>query len=132
MAFFAERIDEEAVTRLEKLINSEFVRMDYAEAIDILKVSGKTFEYPVHWGLVLQTEHERYLTEQHCNGPVVVMNYPDEIKAFYMRLNDDGKTAAAMDVLVRRIGEIIVGLQHQEWLDVLRRHMAQHWLGEAT
>src|SRR5690625_6832677 len=82
IAFFAERIDEEAVTRLEKLVNSEFERMDYAEAIDILKASGKTFEYPVHWGLDLQTEHERYLTEQHCNGPVLVMNYPDEIKAF--------------------------------------------------
>lgn len=132
MAFFAERIDEEAVTRLEKLVNSEFVRMDYAEAIDILKASGKTFEYPVHWGLDLQTEHERYLTEQHCNGPVVVMNYPDEIKAFYMRLNDDGKTAAAMDVLVPGIGEIIGGSQREERLDVLRQRMAQHGLDEAT
>src|SRR5699024_7402179 len=119
MAFFAERINSEVVERLEKLGASEFVRMDYAEAIDILAASGKKFEYPARWGLDLQTEHERYLTEQHCKAPVVVMNYPDEIKAFYMRLNDDGKTAAALDVLAPGIGEIIGGSQREERLDLL-------------
>ncbi|WP_376695183.1 asparagine--tRNA ligase [Wenzhouxiangella sp. EGI_FJ10305] len=132
MAFFAERIEPEAVTRLEKLIKTEFVQMDYAEAIEILKASGKKFEYPAEWGLDLQTEHERYLTEQHCKAPVVVKNYPDEIKAFYMRLNDDGKTAAAMDVLAPGIGEIIGGSQREERLDVLERRMAEHGLDAQT
>lgn len=124
MAFFAERINSEVVERLEKLVASDFVRMDYAEAIDILAASGKKFEYPARWGLDLQTEHERYLTEQHCKAPVVVMNYPDEIKAFYMRLNDDGKTAAALDVLAPGIGEIIGGSQREERLDLLKQRMA--------
>src|SRR5690625_2067077 len=131
MAFFAERIDEEAVTRLEKLVNSEFVRMDYAEAIDILKASGKTFEYPVHWGLDLQTEHERYLTEQHCNGPVVLTSSPDEVTAIDTRLHDDGIAAAAMDELVPGIGDIVEGSQREERLDVARQRMAQHGLDEA-
>ena len=126
MAFFAERIEPTAVTRLEKLIESPFVRMDYAEAIRILQNSGKTFEFKPDWGLDLQTEHERYLTEQHCQAPVIVMNYPDEIKAFYMRLNDDGKTVAAMDVLAPGIGEIIGGSQREERLDVLTRRMQEH------
>jgi asparaginyl-tRNA synthetase len=132
MAFFAERIEPEAVTRLERLVKTEFVQMDYAEAIDILKASGKKFEYPAEWGLDLQTEHERFLTEQHCKAPVVVKNYPDEIKAFYMRLNDDGKTAAAMDVLAPGIGEIIGGAQREERLDVLERRMAEHGLNAET
>jgi asparaginyl-tRNA synthetase len=132
MAFFAERIEPEAVTRLEKLVDSEFVQMDYAEAIDILSASGRKFEYPAEWGLDLQTEHERYLTEQHCKAPVVVKNYPDEIKAFYMRLNDDGRTAAAMDVLAPGIGEIIGGSQREERLDVLSRRMAEHGLDAET
>jgi len=132
MAFFVERIEPEAVTRLEKLVDSEFVQMDYAEAIDILKASGRQFEYPAEWGLDLQTEHERFLTEQHCKAPVVVKNYPDEIKAFYMRLNDDGRTAAAMDVLAPGIGEIIGGSQREERLDVLTRRMGEHGLDAET
>jgi asparaginyl-tRNA synthetase len=123
MAFFAERIEQDAVARLEKLIDSPFVRMDYAEAIRVLQSSGRKFEYPVDWGLDLQTEHERYLTETHCQAPVIVMNYPTEIKAFYMRLNDDERTVAAMDVLAPGIGEIIGGSQREERLDVLERRM---------
>ena len=126
MAFFAERIEPMAITRLEKLIESPFVRMDYAEAIRILQNSGHTFEFKPEWGLDLQTEHERYLTEQYCQAPVIVMNYPDEIKAFYMRLNDDEKTVAAMDVLAPGIGEIIGGSQREERLDVLMRRMHEH------
>jgi len=123
MAFFEKRIEPEAVTRLEKFIATDFVRVDYEEAIRILSESGKKFEYPARWGLDLQTEHERYLTEKHFNAPVVVMNYPTEIKAFYMRLSDDGRTVAAMDVLAPGIGEIIGGSQREERLDVLERRM---------
>ncbi|MBS3823217.1 MAG: asparagine--tRNA ligase [Wenzhouxiangellaceae bacterium] len=123
MAFFVERIEPEAVSRLEKLIASPFVRMDYSEAIRILQRSGTRFDYKPEWGLDLQTEHERYLTEQHCQAPVIVMNYPAEIKAFYMRLNDDGQTVAAMDVLAPGIGEIIGGSQREERLEVLRSRM---------
>jgi len=123
MQFFAERIEPEAITRLRKLVASPFVRMDYAEAIRILQHSGKSFEYKPDWGLDLQTEHERYLTEQHCQAPVIVMNYPTEIKAFYMRLNDGGDTVAAMDVLAPGIGEIIGGSQREERLEVLKSRM---------
>ncbi|MDT8439624.1 MAG: asparagine--tRNA ligase [Wenzhouxiangellaceae bacterium] len=123
MAFFAERIEPDAVQRLERLVDSPFVRMDYAEAIEILAASGQSFEYPARWGLDLQTEHERYLTEQHCKAPVIVTNYPAEIKAFYMRRNDDGRTVAAMDVLAPGIGEIIGGSQREERLDVLTERM---------
>jgi len=123
MAFFEKRIEPAAISRLEKLIASEFVRLDYAEAIEILRKSGIRFEYPAEWGLDLQTEHERYLTEQYFNAPVVVMNYPTEIKAFYMRLSDDGRTVAALDVLAPGIGEIIGGSQREERLDVLERRM---------
>ena len=126
MEFFAERIEPTAITRLEKLIDSPFVRIDYAEAIRILQNSGRSFEFKPEWGLDLQTEHERYLTEQHCQAPVIVMNYPDEIKAFYMRLNDDKKTVAAMDVLAPGIGEIIGGSQREERLDVLTSRMKEH------
>ncbi len=132
MAFFAERIESEAITRLEKLVDTDFVRMDYAEAVEILKNSGQSFEFKPDWGVDLQTEHERYLTEKHCNAPVVVMNYPTEIKAFYMRLNDGGKTVAAMDVLAPGIGEIIGGAQREERLDVLTRRMAEHGLDAET
>ena len=123
MAFFAERIDATVIERLEKMIASEFVRMDYTEAVDILKGCGESFEFPVEWGLDLQSEHERYLTESHVGGPIVVMNYPKDIKAFYMRANDDGKTVAAMDVLVPGVGEIIGGSQREERLDVLESRM---------
>jgi asparaginyl-tRNA synthetase len=123
MAFFEQRIEPEAVNRLQALIDTPFVRLDYEQAIDILKRSGVAFEYPAEWGLDLQTEHERYLTENHFTAPVVVMNYPTEIKAFYMRLSDDGRTVAALDVLAPGIGEIIGGSQREERLDVLERRM---------
>jgi asparaginyl-tRNA synthetase len=130
MAFFAEHIDKQAIDRLEKLIKAPFVRMDYSEAIDVLGRCGEKFEFPVGWGLDLQSEHERYLTERHVGGPVVVVNYPKDIKAFYMRVNDDGRTVAAMDVLVPGVGEIIGGSQREERLDVLDARMAEHGLGD--
>ncbi len=119
MAFFQQRIDKEVITRLRSVIDNRFERMEYSEAIDILKTSGKKFEFPIEWGLDLQSEHERYLTEEHVGRPVILMNYPTQIKAFYMRLNDDGKTVAAMDVLVPGVGEIVGGSQREERLDVL-------------
>ncbi|KFL38060.1 asparagine--tRNA ligase [Arenimonas donghaensis] len=128
MAFIAERVQKDAVTRLENFIDSPFERIDYTEAVRLLKDSGHKFDYPVEWGLDLQTEHERWLTEVHVGRPVVVMNYPEQIKAFYMRLNDDGKTCAAMDVLAPGIGEIIGGSQREERLDVLDKRMAQFGL----
>lgn len=123
MAFFAERIDEHAITRLQKIVDSSFVRMDYTEAVEILKTCGKTFEYPVEWGVDLQSEHERYLAEVHVGAPVILQNYPKDIKAFYMRLNEDGKTVAAMDILAPGIGEIIGGSQREERLDKLDARM---------
>jgi len=132
MAFFAQRIEAEAVTRLQAVIDSEFVRLDYEEAIEILKNSGKRFEFAPEWGLDLQTEHERYLTEEHFGKPVIVMNYPTEIKAFYMRLSDDERTVAAMDVLAPGIGEIIGGSQREERLDVLERRMDEMELDKET
>jgi asparaginyl-tRNA synthetase len=123
MKFFAERIDKDAINRVEKFVDSSFERMTYTDAIAALEKSGKKFEFPVKWGVDLQTEHERYLTEEHVKRPVVVMNYPKEIKAFYMRMNDDEKTVAAMDVLAPGIGEIIGGSQREERLDVLDRRM---------
>jgi len=123
MEFFAAHIETEAISRLQSVIDSPFVRLDYAEAIDILRKSGVKFEYPAEWGLDLQTEHERYLTEQHFGAPVIVMNYPTEIKAFYMRLSEDGRTVAALDVLAPGIGEIIGGSQREERLEVLERRM---------
>ncbi len=128
MAFIAERVQKDAVTRLEGFINAPFERIDYSEAIRLLQKSGRKFEFPVKWGLDLQTEHERFLTEEHFKQPVVLMNYPKQIKAFYMRLNDDGKTVAAMDVLAPGIGEIIGGSQREERLDVLDARMAQFGL----
>jgi asparaginyl-tRNA synthetase len=128
MAFFAERVEKTAVSRLEAFVNAPFERIDYTDAVEILKKSGKKFEYPVEWGADLQTEHERFLTEQHVGRPVVVTNYPEKIKAFYMRLNDDGKTVAAMDVLAPGIGEIIGGSQREERLDILDKRMAQFGL----
>ena len=128
MAFFRDRIDEHCIDRLEKLIDSNFERMDYGEAISILEKAiekGTKFEFPVSWGVDMQSEHERYLTEEHVGRPVVVMNYPKDIKAFYMRLNDDERTVAAMDVLAPGIGEIIGGSQREERLDVLDRRIAE-------
>jgi len=123
MQFFVDQVEPKARNRLQELVSSPFVRMDYAEAIRILQHSGKPFEYKPEWGLDLQTEHERYLTEKHCQAPVIVMNYPTEIKAFYMRLNEEGDTVAAMDVLAPGIGEIIGGSQREERLDVLKSRM---------
>jgi asparaginyl-tRNA synthetase len=123
IAFFQQHIDEGVLARLQGLVESPFERMEYGEAIDILKNCKQTFEFPVEWGLDLASEHERYLTEKHVGRPVVVMNYPKDIKAFYMRLNDDGKTVAAMDVLAPGIGEIIGGSQREERLDVLDSRM---------
>ena len=128
MAFFAERVEKTALTRLEQFVAQPFERIEYAAAIDVLRASGRNFEYPVEWGLDLQTEHERYLVEEHVGRPVVVMNYPEHFKAFYMRLNDDGRTVAAMDVLAPGIGEIIGGSQREERLDVLDKRIAQFGL----
>ncbi len=132
MAFFAQRVEPTAVERLEKFIRAPFERIDYTDAIDILQKSGKKFEYPVAWGVDLQTEHERYLAEEHVGRPVVVMNYPAEIKAFYMRMNDDGKTVGAMDVLAPGIGEIIGGSEREERLDVLDERMRQFDIDPAS
>lgn len=135
MAFFVERIDPDCVTRLEKLVDSSFERMDYTDAVAALEraaAGGVGFEYPVSWGMDLQSEHERYLTEQLVGRPVVVMNYPKAIKAFYMRLNDDGRTVAAMDVLAPGIGEIVGGSQREERLDVLDRRIDEMGLDRET
>ena len=123
MAFFDERIEKGLVAKLQGIVESEFVRMDYGEAISILERSREKFEFPVKWGVDLQSEHERYLTEKHARRPVIVMNYPKAIKAFYMRVNDDGRTVAAMDVLAPGIGEIIGGSQREERLEVLDARM---------
>jgi asparaginyl-tRNA synthetase len=123
MAFFEERIEKGVIARLEGIVKSEFVRMDYSEAIAILERAKAKFEFAVRWGMDLQSEHERYLSETHVGRPVVVMNYPKEIKAFYMRVNDDGRTVAAMDVLAPGIGEIIGGSQREERLEVLDARM---------
>ncbi|MEO0630180.1 MAG: asparagine--tRNA ligase, partial [Planctomycetota bacterium] len=129
MAFFDERIQKGLVDNLKHIIASDFRRLPYTEAIEILEKSGKTFEYPVKWGLDMQSEHERYLTEEHFKQPLIVTDYPKDIKAFYMRLNDadsEGReTVAAMDVLVPGIGEIIGGSQREERLDVLDARIAE-------
>ncbi|HJK98016.1 MAG TPA: asparagine--tRNA ligase [Polyangiaceae bacterium LLY-WYZ-14_1] len=125
LAFFAKHVDPDAVRRLEKLVASTFERMDYAEAVDRLSKASRSFEFPVAFGVDLQSEHERYLTEEVVGGPVAVVNYPKEIKAFYMRLNDDGKTVAAMDVLAPGIGEIIGGSQREERLEVLDQRLEE-------
>ena len=128
LSFIAERVDKTAISKLEAFINAPFERIDYTDAIELLRKSGKKFDFPVEWGLDLQTEHERWLTEEHVGRPVVVTNYPEHIKAFYMRLNEDGRTVAAMDVLAPGIGEIIGGSQREERLDVLDARMAQFGL----
>jgi len=125
MAFFAQRVDKQAITRLEKMVKSDFVRMDYTEAIEILQNCGKKFEYQVEWGVDLQSEHERYLAEEHVGAPIILQNYPKDIKAFYMKLNEDGKTVAAMDVLAPGIGEIIGGSQREENLEALDKRIAE-------
>ena len=123
MAFFAQHIEKTAIERLRSLVDNNFERMDYTDAIKILENCGEKFEFPVEWGIDMASEHERYLAEKHVGRPVIVMNYPKDIKAFYMRLNDDEKTVAAMDVLAPGIGEIIGGSQREERLDVLDARM---------
>src|SRR5919204_2753296 len=125
LAFFDQRVERGLVAKLEGIVGSEFAHMNYGEAIQVLERSNQKFEFPVQWGVDLQSEHERYLTEQYAKKPVIVMNYPKAIKAFYMRVNDDGKTVAAMDVLAPGIGEIIGGSQREERLEILDRRMAE-------
>jgi len=128
LKFFAERIDKELFTRLENVLNNPFKRVPYTEAVEILEKSGKTWEYPVAWGNDLQSEHERYLVEQHFKCPVILFDYPRTLKPFYMRVNDDGKTVRAMDVLVPGVGEIIGGSQREERYDILETRMKEQGL----
>ncbi len=130
MNFFNNFVDKGLLERLNNVVSNDFGRVTYTEAIELLKNSGKEFEYPVEWGCDLQTEHERYLTEEVFKKPIFVTDYPKEIKAFYMRLNNDGKTVAAMDCLVPGIGEIIGGSQREERIDVLKERMAEMGLKE--
>ncbi|WP_018691664.1 asparagine--tRNA ligase [Algicola sagamiensis] len=123
--FFAQRIDKSVISRLEGLVESEFVRMDYSDAIEILQNCDKKFEFPVEWGVDLQSEHERYLAEEHVGAPIIMQNYPKDIKAFYMRINDDKRTVAAMDVLAPGIGEIIGGSQREERLEVFDERLSE-------
>jgi asparaginyl-tRNA synthetase len=132
MAFFRDRIDSSVIETLEHVITSKFVRLTYGEAIEVLRRSEEKFEYPVEWGADLQAEHERYLTEKEFKRPVILTDYPAAIKAFYMRLSDDGRTVRAMDVLVPRIGEIIGGSQREEREHVLRRRMEEQGLAPET
>ena len=131
IAFFQQRVDKTVIERLNSVIETDFVRLDYTDAITILENCGKTFENPVSWGVDLNSEHERYLAEDHFNGPVILQNYPKDIKSFYMRLNDDGKTVAAMDILAPGIGEIIGGSQREERLDVLDSRLDEMGLDTA-
>ena len=130
MNFFNSFVDKGLLKRLENIVNSEFGRVTYTEAVKLLQESGKEFQYPVEWGVDLQTEHERYLTEEIFKKPVFVTDYPKDIKAFYMRLNDDGKTVAACDLLVPGVGEIIGGSQREERYDVLTARMEELGLKE--
>ena len=125
LEFIVQRVDKEAITRLENFVKSDFAQVEYTEAIEILKKAKKQFQYPVEWGIDLQSEHERYLAEEHFHSPVVVRDYPKDIKAFYMRLNEDGKTVAAMDVLAPGIGEIIGGSQREERIELLDKRMEE-------
>jgi asparaginyl-tRNA synthetase len=130
MEFFAQRVEKTAISRLEEFVTKDFAQVDYTDAIEILKACGKKFEFPVEWGVDLQSEHERYLAEEHFNAPVVIKNYPRDIKAFYMRQNEDGKTVAAMDVVAPGIGEIIGGSQREERLDVLDKRLEEMGLNK--
>ena len=123
MAFFNQFVDKGLLERLNHILESDFGHVTYTEAVDLLKKSGKEFQYPVEWGIDLQTEHERYLTEEIFKKPIFVTDYPKDIKAFYMRVNDDNKTVAACDCLVPGVGEIIGGSQREERLDILEARM---------
>jgi asparaginyl-tRNA synthetase len=126
LGLFAKFVDKELLARLDFVIERPFQRITYAQAIELLRNSGEKFEFPVEYGLNLQSEHERWLTEKHFKSPITVFNYPKEIKPFYMRLNDDGKTVTAMDLLVPGIGEIVGGSQREERLDVLEENLRRH------
>ena len=128
MEFFNKFIDKGLLERLDNIVNSDFARVSYTEAVDMLLKSGKEFQYPVEWGIDLQTEHERYITEEIFKKPVFVTDYPKDIKAFYMRVNDDNKTVAACDLLVPGVGEIIGGSQREERMDVLLKRMEEKGL----
>lgn len=130
MEFFSKFIDKGLIERLNNIVNSDFARITYTEAVELLKKSGEKFQYPVEWGIDLQTEHERYITEKIYKKPVFVTDYPKEIKAFYMRLNDDGKTVAACDLLVPGVGEIIGGSQREERYDVLKARIEETGMTE--
>ncbi|MFI3245998.1 MAG: asparagine--tRNA ligase [Ferrimonas sp.] len=123
LTFFEQRVNKDVITRLRAFVEADFAQVDYTDAIQILEECGREFEFPVSWGIDMSSEHERYLAEEHFKAPVVVKNYPKDIKAFYMRLNDDGKTVAAMDVLAPGIGELIGGSQREERLDILDKRM---------
>lgn len=125
MEFFNQRIDQTTLEKLHNITENEFIRLSYTDAIEIVKSCGKQFDFPIDWGSDMQSEHERYLTEEHFKQPVIVYNYPRTIKPFYMRCNDDGKTVCAMDVLVPGVGEIIGGSQREERYDVLIDRMRE-------
>ncbi|MGE3537048.1 MAG: asparagine--tRNA ligase [Candidatus Tectimicrobiota bacterium] len=125
LELFARFVDRDLLKTLRGIAEESYIRLPYTEAVELLRTSGQPFEYPVAYGTDLQTEHERFLTEKYFQKPVIVYNYPREIKAFYMRLNDDGKTVAAMDLLVPRVGELIGGSQREERLEVLERRMRE-------
>jgi asparaginyl-tRNA synthetase len=131
LELFSKFVDKELMARLDFVIERPFQRITYTDAVELLKQSGEKFEFPVAYGANLQSEHERWLTEKHFKCPVTVFNYPKEIKPFYMRLNDDGKTVTAMDVLVPGIGEIVGGSQREERLDVLEENMRRHQMDPA-
>ena len=130
MQFFRQYVDATAIETLDRVLASDFVRLPYTEAVRLLETSGQSFEFPVTWGTDLQSEHERYLTEQHFQRPVILYDYPRTIKPFYMRVNDDERTVRAMDVLVPKVGEIIGGSQREERLDVLQQRMREQGLNE--
>ena len=130
LEFFNKFVDKDLLSRLTALRNADYAKVTYTEAIEILEKSKADFKFPVYWGVDLQTEHERYLTEQVYKKPIFLVDYPKDIKAFYMRLNDDGKTVAAMDLLVPGVGEIIGGSQREERLDVLVARMQELNLSE--
>ena len=132
MVFFNRWYDQTVISTLEAIVNSSFERLTYTEAVELLSKSGERFEFPVEWGLDLQSEHERYLTEKRIGRPVIVTDYPKEIKPFYMRLSDDSKTVRAMDTLVPRIGEIIGGSQREERREVLLQRMLETGVAESN
>jgi asparaginyl-tRNA synthetase len=131
MELFGKFVDKELLARLDFVVDRPFQRITYAEAVELIRKSGEKFEFPIDYGLNLQSEHERWLTEKHFQCPVTVFNYPKEIKPFYMRVNDDGKTVTAMDLLVPGIGEIVGGSQREERLDVLEENMRRHKMDPA-